>query len=284
MPGVIENDLVPDIEYVVYRECTPSWRLYEHKFESCDITFVFKGSALYTIDGTAYNLSEGDLLCLNPGSVRAGITYPNKLMHCFSINFKLHDSKGRPIRLPFSVVQHIGNKEDIIHMLFELSNAWLDKKPGDVIRIRGLFLLILHRLFELIVYNKDSSAMDFRVAKTTRYLATHYAEKISVKKMADMAGLNTHYFGALFKQETGLSLNRYLIRTRVRNAENLLTSGEYKVGDMAEVCGFTDVTHFYKQFKEIMGYPPSSCIPKKMGRMPSPAVSDDEEIFPAASG
>jgi YesN/AraC family two-component response regulator len=187
-------------------------------------------------------------------------------MHCFSVNFKLHDSKGRSVQLPFPVVQHIGVKEDIIHLLHELSNAWLEKQPGDVLKIRGLFLLILHRFFELIVYNKDSTAMDFRVAKITRYLASHYAEKISVGKMAGMVALNAHYFGALFKQETGLSLNRFLIRTRVRKAENLLTSGEFKVGDAAEVCGFTDVTHFYKQFKEIMGYAPSTCIPKKTGR------------------
>jgi transcriptional regulator GlxA family with amidase domain len=149
-----------------------------------------------------------------------------------------------------------------------------------VIKLRGLFLLVLHRFFEIIVYNKDSSAMDFRVAKAIRYLASHYPEKISVRKMADMVKLNAHYFGALFKQETGLSLNRYVIRTRVRKAENLLASGEYKVGDVAEVCGFTDVTHFYRQFKEIMGYPPSGCIPKKT-YPDSPACRETEA---AASG
>ncbi|MDR2741306.1 MAG: AraC family transcriptional regulator [Treponema sp.] len=157
-------------------------------------------------------------------------------------------------------------RRSLIRLLHELSNTWLDRQPGNEIKLRGLFLLILHRFFELIVYNKDSSAMDFRVAKIIRYLASHYSEKISVKKMADMVKLNTHYFGALFKQETGLSLNRYVILIRVRKAENLLSSGEYKVGDVAEVCGFTDVTHFYRQFKGIMGYPPSSCIPKRVSR------------------
>jgi AraC-like DNA-binding protein len=277
MPGAVEYDMVPDITYVVYRECTPSWRIYEQEFGASDLTFVIKGNARYTIDGTPYNLQEGDLLYLSPGSIRAGITYPNKLMHCFSVNFNLHDSRNRSIQLPFSVVNHIGAKDDIIHLLHELSNVWLEKQPGDAIKIRGLFLLVLHRFLELIVYNKDSTAMDFRVAKVTRYLAAHYAERISVRKMADMVGLNTHYFGTLFHQETGLSLNRYLIRTRVRKAENLLTSGEYKVGDAAEVCGFTDATHFYKQFKEIMGYAPSTCIPKKTGRGNAAAAADEDE-------
>ncbi|MDR0376479.1 MAG: AraC family transcriptional regulator [Spirochaetaceae bacterium] len=259
----IEKDLIPDIEYVVYRECTAAWHLSKHEFPICDTTYIIKGGARYIINGAAYDVSAGDLLCLPPGTVRAGFTFPDRLMHCFSVNFYLHNSTGNPVRLPFPIVRHIGNKEDIIHLLHDLSSVWLDRQPGYEIKLRGLFLLVLHRFFEIIVYNKDPSTMDFRVAKAIRYLSSHYPEKISVSKIAGMVKLNPHYFGALFKQETGLTLNRYVIRTRVRKAENLLSSGEYKVGDVADVCGFTDVAHLYRQFKEVMGYPPSGCIPKK---------------------
>jgi AraC-like DNA-binding protein len=282
MPDTGEDDLVPDIDYVVYRECTPAWRLYEHEFHSCDTTYIIKGNARYIINGVAYNLSPGDLICLPPGSVRAGITFPDRLMHCFSVNFKLHDSRGRTVRLPFPIVHHVGNKEDVIHLFQELSNVWLDTQPGRMIKLRGLFLLILHRFFELIVYKKDSSIIDFRIAKIIQHLSSYYSEKISVKRMAAMVNLNTHYFGALFKRETGLSLNRYVIQTRVRNAENLLSSGEYKVGDVAEVCGFADVTHFYRQFKELMGYPPSNCIPKKIRHVSASRPSAAEKKQPVS--
>jgi len=50
---------------------------------------------------------------------------------------------------------------------------------------------------------------------------------------------------------------------RIRNAADMLASGEYKVSDIAEACGFTDVSHFYKQFKLIKGFPPSHSLPKK---------------------
>jgi AraC-like DNA-binding protein len=49
----------------------------------------------------------------------------------------------------------------------------------------------------------------------------------------------------------------------VTNAEHMLSSGEYKVVDVADACGFTDVSHFYKQFKQLKGFPPSHCMPKK---------------------
>jgi YesN/AraC family two-component response regulator len=140
---------------------------------------------------------------------------------------------------------------------------WQNKQPGYIIKSRGLFLQIIHRFLELIIYKNDSYVIDSRIAKSIQYLSVHYSERVSVKTAADMAGLNPAYFGLLFKQETGVSFNRYLIQTRVRNAEEMLASGEYKVGSIAEACGFTDTSHLYKQFKMIKGFPPSYSLPKK---------------------
>jgi AraC-like DNA-binding protein len=263
VPGILDEDMIPDIRYVVFRKCTPEWQLFEHEFKICDLTYVIHGNARYTIDGVNHDMGEGDLLYLPKGSIRAGITFPDRLMHCFSVNFLLKNTRGREITLPFPLVSHIGRREDIIHMFHELSFTWLNKPPGFIIKGHGLFLQILHRFMELIVYKTDSTAGDSRINKITRYIALHYSERISVKMMADIVGLNPTYFGALFRQETGLSFNRYLIQTRIKNAENMLTSGEYKVGDVADACGFTDVSHFYKQFKEIKGFPPSHSLPKK---------------------
>jgi AraC-like DNA-binding protein len=44
----------------------------------------------------------------------------------------------------------------------------------------------------------------------------------------------------------------------------MLRSGEFKVWEIAERCGYNDIFHFYKQFKQICGVSPSSCIPKKI--------------------
>jgi AraC-like DNA-binding protein len=88
-------------------------------------------------------------------------------------------------------------------------------------------------------------------------------EKLTLKEMAGMSGLNPVYFDALFKQETGLTMHQYLIRTRVRNAENMLRSGECNASEAAENCGYCDFNHFYRQFKAVMGIPPSQCIPKR---------------------
>jgi AraC-like DNA-binding protein len=259
----IEERLVPDIDYVIFRKCTPAWRMYQHKINSCDITYIIEGKAQYIINGNSYSLQAGDLLCLPEGCVRSGVTYPNSLMRCFSVDFSMSDYSGEAVALPFPIVSHISCQNDIISMFHNLVNTWIEKQPGYVIKTQGLFLLILYRFFELIVFNSDSEEGDYRVKKAIRYIAKHYSERLSVKDIAGMVGLNAVYFGALFKQSTGLSINRYVIQTRIKNAENLLISGEYHVEEVAAHCGFSDVAHFYKLFKELMGFPPSHYIPKR---------------------
>jgi AraC-like DNA-binding protein len=259
----IEEHLVPAIDYVIFRKCTPAWRIYQHKLNSCDITYVIEGKAQYIINGNSYNLQAGDLLCLPEGCVRSGITYPGHLMCCFSVNFRLNNYQGKMTNLPFPIVSHVGCQNDIISLFHTLANTWIEKQPGFIIKAQGLFLLILSRFFELIVYDSDSEERDYRIKKAIRYITSHYSERLSVRNIADMVGLNAVYFGALFKQSTGLSMNRYVIQTRIKNAENLLISGEYKVEEVALYCGFSDVAHFYKYFKELMGFPPSRYIPKR---------------------
>jgi AraC-like DNA-binding protein len=257
------ENIVPEINYLVQRKCTPEWRIGRDTIDFYDITYVTAGSARYTIDGKEFAVSEGDLLCIPPGHERAARALPEKLMHCFAINFFAYNLAGNPARIPFPLLSHIGLRRDLIRHCQELTTAWIEKEPGYIIKTRGVLLLILNILYEHIVYNIDSSTRDYRVKKICRHIALHYAEKFSVKKAAEMTGLNPVYFGALFRQQTGLTLHQYIARIRVKNGENMLRSGEYKVCEAAEYCGYSDVFYFYRQFKRVLGYAPSACIPKR---------------------
>jgi AraC-like DNA-binding protein len=64
-----------------------------------------------------------------------------------------------------------------------------------------------------------------------------------VEKPAAMLSLNAAYFGTLFNRETGTSVNRYIARIRIRNAENILRSGVCRVTEAAEQCGYSDMCH-----------------------------------------
>ena len=263
MPKTIDENMIPFIHNIVFQKCTPAWELSDYKLETWNLTYVVQGEARYTVNGQAVDLAEGSLLTLPSGSLCRGFSYPDRLMHCFLVDFTLKNAKNRELNPPFPLCSLPGRCEDIVHMFHEMAFSWLNKQPGYIIKSRGLFLQIIHRFMELLIYQADSNTGDSRINKALRYISAHYSEHVTAKMMAEMAGLNPTYFGILFREAMGVSFNRYLLQMRVKNAENMLISGGYKVGSVAEACGFTDVSHFYKQFKSIKGYPPSHCLPKK---------------------
>jgi AraC-like DNA-binding protein len=255
---------VTDINYFIFRKCTPVWRL-----RNClvtpphEITYVIKGAARYTINGVNYEVSAGDLLYLHAGHKKEAITFPDRLMHCFSIDFAALGMNGEPLTLSFPMVNHIGLRDDIVRHFHDFNYTWTDRRPGYTIKSRGLLLMILHRFLELTVYNNETEVKDCRIENVIRYIAQHYSERLTVEKLAAMVNLNAAYFGTLFNREMGTSVNHYIARVRIRNAENILRSGAYRVTDAAEQCGYSDMYHFYKHFKAITGLPPSKFIPRK---------------------
>lgn len=256
----INDSIVPDIGYLIYRKCTPTWEIARSEISFCDLTYVVEGKGIYYINGVQYEVKRGDLLCIPRGSMRMAQCIVDDLMNLFSANFKLYDMHGQLVNLPFPLLTHIGVKSDLIGLFRELSDVWVRKEPGYRIKTRGLLLVIIHRLLELILLRKDPSSTDYRVKKAINYISENYASNISVKQIADLVGLNPVYFGALFKNETGLLINQYLAQTRINHAEDMLKNGECNVTVAAERCGYNDLSHFRKQFKMIKGYPPSHCL------------------------
>ena len=260
MEKSILEEFSPIIEYHVFRKCYEGWHLRKHRVDNHDITYIIKGNACYTINDTAHELGPGDLIFLTEKDYKEAVTYPQNLMQCFSINFTLRNKKIYDI---FPVVNRIGIRKDIINLFRELTICWNEQQSGYIVKTRALLMLILHRLMEIIIFDVDSGQGDYRINKITRYISMHYPEKLTVKDLAQQIGIDTAYFGHLFKRETGLTVNQYITKIRIRNAENMLLSGSYKVAEVAEYCGFSDTFHFYKSFRALRGFPPSNCIPKK---------------------
>lgn len=75
---------------------------------------------------------------------------------------------------------------------------------------------------------------------------------------AKKAGLSESRFRLLFHKLTGCSVTRYQNRLRIQAAQDLLASGHYSVGEVAEELGFRDIYYFSRLFKRFTGMPPSA--------------------------
>jgi AraC-like DNA-binding protein len=262
---MILDDFVPKINEHALQKCTPGWRIWPQVLTDFDLTYIIKGNARFMINGQNHDLESGDLLFLCPGDSKEAAVCSKNLIQCFTTNFipKSQTSKKQENDgIFFPMINHIGLRQDIINLFRELTIVWSKQENGFIVKTRALLMLILHRLSEIIMTEEDLPALDYRVSKIIAFIAAHFSEKLMVKDLARHVNLDPDYFGQLFKRETGYSVHQYITHTRLRNAENTLQTGEYKIHEVADLCGFSDSFHFYKCFKAARGFPPSRCLPK----------------------
>jgi YesN/AraC family two-component response regulator len=92
--------------------------------------------------------------------------------------------------------------------------------------------------------------------KAENFIMQNYTRKISLKEIADIAGLSPPYFSTIFKEEMGENLSKYLNRQRVKKASSLLLETEISLAEIAALCCFEDQSWFSKIFKAYTGISP----------------------------
>jgi AraC-like DNA-binding protein/ligand-binding sensor protein len=85
--------------------------------------------------------------------------------------------------------------------------------------------------------------------KAENFILENFTRKISLKEIADVAGLSPPYFSTIFKEEMGENLSKYLNRLRVEKASRLLLETEMSLAEIAACCCFEDQSWFSKIFK-----------------------------------
>ena len=90
-----------------------------------------------------------------------------------------------------------------------------------------------------------------------KFISDNYSSKITIKDLADKAGMSESHFFRIFVEYTGETPYRYLMYLRISNAKNMLLSTDRQVKDIAYSVGFNSVSRFIQVFKELTGTTPS---------------------------
>ncbi|MFA6505439.1 MAG: helix-turn-helix domain-containing protein [Treponemataceae bacterium] len=94
-------------------------------------------------------------------------------------------------------------------------------------------------------------------AEAERYIRGHLADDLSRESIADRVGLNSDYFGRVFRKETGLTVTEYVVKERVSMAIRLLEGTDQSISRIAEQVGYTNFAYFSQLFRKATGFTPS---------------------------
>jgi len=150
--------------------------------------------------------------------------------------------------------------------LNQVSNIMLQLPYQGRMKRLMLFYEILHIIgtsesFTLLAsegYVKSKfETSNTRVNNIHEFLMNNYREEINLEEIAELVHLAPASVCRFFKSATGQTLFNYLNKIKVDYACNLLMNTDLNIVDISFDCGFNNLSHFNKQFKQITGKTPS---------------------------
>ncbi len=109
----------------------------------------------------------------------------------------------------------------------------------------------------LTIAEKDLFESDLLPARTPQknilsaieYIHTNFSRKIYIDHLAELTGYSTAYFESFFKAYMGKTPSEYIVLYRLDTAKRLLAETDMSVTEIAQNCGFANVSYFIRSFR-----------------------------------
>ena len=95
-----------------------------------------------------------------------------------------------------------------------------------------------------------------RVGRVKDLIREHYAEPLSLSRMAREVGMSVYHFARVFSELEGQPPHKYLLGVRLGRAAARLRAGA-SVTETCFACGFSSLSHFVSMFRSHLGVRPS---------------------------
>lgn len=168
---------------------------------------------------------------------------------------RLNDFEG--IRIP--VVLKPRQPELYRRLMLRMIDCWLSPDPLMKLAAQAAGTELVHEIIrdhtsEAGLANRSSDALEW----IDSYMSYHLAEPLSIQDMSKRAHLSPSRFREVFRKRFGMPPHQYLVQLRLNHAKELLLSTSYSLAQIADFCGYSDVSHFSNAFKSRIGCTPGA--------------------------
>ena len=238
-------------------EHTPKSSTYEHTLKSNELIFHFSGHTTVFFDDLIFETSPNTIRFLPQGETKRYDVLRDgpDSDSCIDVFFR-----ADRVVSPQAFVMRVSQGEKLGMLFKRLFSTWNSKTDGSYFESISL----LYRIFAEM--QKDTSVPKSHKSKIAPAMDIIHSEFLtrdfSIGELAAMCGMGESYFQKLFKEIHGIYPKKYIIQCKINHACDLMRLERYTVTQIAELCNFSDIYFFSRQFKEYMGITPTEFIKK----------------------
>ncbi len=236
-----------------YYRCTRAHRKFDRFF------YIAGGEFRITQDGCEpLTLHAGDLIYLPNDCVYTSEWTSDEISY-YAAEFILTDG-GEPFSLSSRIFLALHEEGSVtLELMRRLAGVFRKGEVGYRIKAGSLFFELLHHVaLENIRDGITKNHAD--ISPAIFHLENNYISDVTVAELARLCGMCESRFRARFSEYAGMPPIKYRNLLRVKKARELLSSGEYTVGEAAELVGIPDIAYFNRVYKSFIGKNPSDAI------------------------
>ena len=216
----------------------------------CALSFRFRSDAVLTTKAKKCAMKDN---CVSYFPARIDYTRVATIDEMIVVHFDTTNYNAKNIEY------FMPNDPAVLSKLFrDILEIWRKKEIGYKYRCSA----ILYEIFaECYTQNYVPKSQSSKIHNSVKYLFENYKKSnLSIKEIADKSSISEVYFRKLFKEEYGISPQKYIIGLRVQSAAGLISAGYYSLKEIAYLSGYNDYKYFSMEFKKIMGVSPSKYL------------------------
>ena len=118
-----------------------------------------------------------------------------------------------------------------------------------------------------------------RLTRIMEYVNAGYMNRITLKELSALEGLNMCYLSHFIKDNLGMSFQQYLNKVRIKNAERMIAGTDKSNLDICIACGFSDYRYLHKAFVAEYGCTPAQ-YKKRSGSAEAQSMREWMEGYP----
>ncbi len=254
-----------ELYYCGYEDCIDNF--YAGPFQKNEflLHFVIKGNGFFKADDATYEVKENDYFIIFPNQI---VRYWSEEKPAWSFCWiavngdKAADylkdsgiSRNTPVKpIAKRACHEIKKQVDQMLQLFSLKPH--SYRTGLLANLYSIISIIEQEYKDSMIPSPKKAINDY-VNKGLLFIEYNYNRGISVKEVAEYVNLDRSYFSKIFKRQTGISPQEYILNHRVTQAIQLLKTTSLSLEEISKCVGIDEEYYFWRVFKKSTGYSPS---------------------------
>lgn len=226
------------------------------------IIYIAAGKGHFILDGKEVIVPAGSMVLFQPKQVQDYFYFGKDKTQVWFVHFTGREVRNilRHYEIPTDgYILHTGISREYEDLFRRMRDELVRCSWGYEEMLTYLFRELLMTMHRRMTENapRVSGFIQDEIDRARAFFDEHYNEEISIEQYAVSRNMSTSWFNRSFRSAVGTSPMQYILDVRIRNAQTLLETTDYSVGNIAALVGYENPMYFSRLFRKAKGLSPS---------------------------